>query len=92
MKQPEKETLNSFDAFMEKNNNNPSRCNLTEWINQNFDRPGSEFEKWIPTDWTDRPQFLNKIKDTNYRKWISDLNGLWHQLGRKISANVTVSL
>lgn len=32
-----------------------------------------------------RPQFVDSIKDEKLKQWAIDLNGIWKQLGRKVS-------
>lgn len=62
------------------------------WIFQdNFDPPGAEFETWEPSDWTNRPKFIEKIKDADFRQWAIDLNAFWKELGRKMIPDVEVN-
>ncbi|KAF2349624.1 Glycoside hydrolase family 37 [Trinorchestia longiramus] len=79
----------NFQKLMEDTGNNPSSVQVEEFVSQNFDDPGAEFEDWTLGDWTQSPAFLNKIKDSNYRQFASTLVGLWKDLGRKISSTVS---
>jgi alpha,alpha-trehalase len=82
------ETLKIFDDFMHKHNNAPTQDQIANWVNANFDPPGSEFEKWIPSDFKKNPKILDLIKDKDYRQFASDLNEIWLQLGRKMKKEV----
>ena len=88
MKQTPAETLELFEQFMKEHNQNPSKDDIRAWVDKHFDKPGSEFENWNPDDWIESPKFLEKIKDANYKKFASDMNGLWHVLGRKMTDDV----
>lgn len=35
-----------------------------------------------------RPQFVDNIKDEKLKQWAIDLNGIWKQLGRKVSQSL----
>lgn len=83
-----KETLNNFNAFMTSVSQTPTKTQLKTWVEENFDKPGSEFEDWIPDDWQKEPKFLDNIKDIALREWASDLNYLWLKLGRKMTKDV----
>lgn len=61
-------------------------------LQSNFDKRGTEFGDWTPTDWKESPAFLQNIKDPNFRKFGADLHVLWKVLGRKMHENITVSL
>ncbi|XP_078490269.1 trehalase isoform X1 [Ciona intestinalis] len=64
---------------------------VKEFVAKYFDQPGSEFEDWVPLDWTQSPKFLSHISDPQLRTWASDLNVLWKQLGRKMIDDVFVN-
>ncbi|XP_060109113.1 trehalase-like [Heteronotia binoei] len=68
-----------------------SKQQLTEFVESHFSPPGQEFEPWVPPDWTERPQLLNRISDPKLESWALDLNAKWKQLGRKIPAEVKIS-
>lgn len=82
------ETLRKFKEFMEKHNQKPSRNNVKVFVNDMFEKEGSEFEDWTPQDWTEMPKYVEKIEDKSLKKWAIELNGIWKQLGRKMKADV----
>ena len=44
--------LNSiFCLLQDKSNNNPDRELIRDFVDQNFDEEGTEFEDWNPFDW-----------------------------------------
>jgi len=83
--------LDKFQRFMARTKNGPSKRQVEEFVSENFDEPGSEFEDWDPEDWTDSPSVLENISDPAYRSWAAALNGLWKVLGRRISPRVKES-
>jgi alpha,alpha-trehalase len=88
LKQSPTETLKEFDLFIAKYSETPPKELLAEWVRQNFDDPGSEFEDWRPDDFIKNPEVLNKISDKNFKKFASDLNEIWNELGRKMKNDV----
>lgn len=91
MKKTPNETLSAFNDFMEQKKEAPTTAELKAWVESMFEKPGAEFEEWIPDDWIDSPRFLNNIKDLDLRGFAKNLNAVWHQLGRKMIADVGVS-
>ncbi|CAG5058245.1 unnamed protein product [Parnassius apollo] len=82
-------TLEHFFQMMNRSHPMPpTKADIQEFVNQNFDPEGSEFEDWRPTDWKDNPAFLQRIKDPLLHQWASDLNRLWLELGRKMKEEV----
>ncbi|XP_062241520.1 trehalase [Platichthys flesus] len=61
---------------------------LQEFLAENFEKPGSEFEPWTPPDWHAKPKFLEGIADLKLREWAEKIHHLWKSLGRKISSGV----
>ncbi|XP_013871324.1 trehalase [Austrofundulus limnaeus] len=61
---------------------------LREFLNANFENPGTEFEPWMPSDWQDKPKFLNGVADDELRKWGEKIHHLWKDLSRKIHSSV----
>uniref|UniRef100_A0A3B4E1F5 Trehalase n=1 Tax=Pygocentrus nattereri TaxID=42514 RepID=A0A3B4E1F5_PYGNA len=61
---------------------------LRLFVNTYFVGDGKEFEPWAPPDWHEKPKFLSKVSDLNFRNWAEELHGLWKLLGRKISTDV----
>ncbi|XP_055386870.1 trehalase isoform X2 [Condylostylus longicornis] len=88
MKYEPKQTLQKFEELMQKHADKPSTDVLQEFVKNNFAEPGAEFENWDPVDWTERPRFLDSVRDPDLRQWGSDLNGLWKILGRKMIPDV----
>lgn len=91
MKKTPNETLAAFNDFMEQKKEAPTTAEIKEWVETMFEKPGAEFEEWIPDDWIESPRFLQNIKDLDLRDFAKKLNGVWHQLGRKMIADVGVS-
>ncbi|XP_052753073.1 trehalase-like isoform X1 [Galleria mellonella] len=81
-------TMEHFRQMMNRTGSHPTKADILEFVNDNFDPEGSEFEDWRPTDWKDSPAFLDRIKDPLLHKWASELNRLWLQLGRKMKDEV----
>lgn len=80
-------TLSSISQKIQSKNNNISYYEFQA----NFDRPGSEFTVWAPTDWNPSPKFLENIRDPVYRQFARDVHGLWRILGRRLTDDVAVS-
>ncbi|XP_044742177.1 trehalase isoform X2 [Chrysoperla carnea] len=88
LRRPPNETLESFQRFMNDTNNNPSKKNIADFVNEHFEKPGKEFEAWQLADWKANPKFLQSIHDPEYKQWASKLNSLWNFLGRKMIDDV----
>ena len=88
MKFSKNETLSSFQQFLINTSNNPNNDQIAEWVEENFEERGNEFEQWEPTDWTNHPAILNKIENEDYKKFASRLNEIWHDLGRQMKEDV----
>ncbi|CAG4962138.1 unnamed protein product [Colias eurytheme] len=84
-------TMEHFHQMMNRTGSRPTKADILEFVNQNFDPEGSEFEDWRPTDWKDNPAFLDRIKDPLLHQWASDLNKLWLELGRKMKEDVKLN-
>lgn len=82
------DTLQKFEKMMNETGSAPSRSEIQNFVKENFDREGSEFEAWDPPDWKQSPEFLSKIKDPKFKDWAVNLNLLWKFLGRKIKDEV----
>lgn len=82
---------NNFAILMEKSGNKPSRADLKQFVENNFDPEGSEFKKWNPSDWVKTPRFVDIIEDYEYRHWAIYLNKQWKQLGRNIKEDVEMN-
>ncbi|CAB1447990.1 unnamed protein product [Pleuronectes platessa] len=81
-----------LSAFLNLSNQMPNGtvppARLREFLAENFEKPGSEFEPWTPPDWHDKPKFLEGIADLKLREWAGKIHHLWKSLGRKISSGV----
>lgn len=88
MKYTPNETLHNFDEFMKACNNVPTKLQVVEFINSNFESAGQEFEEWMPTDWVDSPKFLGSIRDPIFQQWGSEINQIWKQLGRQMKPEI----
>ncbi|XP_048486687.1 trehalase isoform X2 [Plutella xylostella] len=82
------DTLNHFYDMMNRTGSRPTKADVQEFVSQNFDPEGSEFEDWRPPDWKENPQFLSRIKDPLLHAWAADLHRLWLVLGRKMKPEV----
>ncbi|XP_017838591.1 trehalase isoform X2 [Drosophila busckii] len=84
---PEK-TMEEFEAFMASKNNTPSRDDILQFVQANFGEKGTELDVWTPDDWTERPDFIELIRDPDLKQWGIDLNNIWKELGRKMKEDV----
>lgn len=82
------DTLRAFQDLMSETGNKPSKEQVSAFVDENFNAPGSEFVKWTPPDWKPNPEFLDKVVDPELEHWGRKLNELWKDLGRKISDDV----
>lgn len=82
------ETLVKFQEFQDATSFNPTKEQIKEWVEANFDEPGQEFESWKPDDWTSHPKFADSIKDPKLKQFALDLNQVWLDLGRKMKNEV----
>lgn len=89
LKQSPDETLKDFDEFMAKfTDRQPTKDELQQWVEENFEERGTEFETWTPDDHKKNPKVLDGINDKELRNFASDLNGIWLELGRKMKKDV----
>lgn len=88
LKRSPNETLKRFDEFMVKHNQKPDKLNVIQFVEENFDQTGLEFEKWDPSDWKPNPKFIENIKDHRFREWCLKLHHIWKELGRKMTSDV----
>lgn len=59
--------------------------NLTAFVLQNFDPPGSELVEHTPTDFVDEPAFLASVKDAALRDFARNVHHNWKQLVREVN-------
>ncbi|XP_055694077.1 trehalase isoform X1 [Lutzomyia longipalpis] len=88
LKQNPDVTLQLFRDFMAIHNNEPTREQIRNFVDENFEKEGSEFEPWTPTDWHQNPKFLDNIRDAKLKEFGRELNDLWLKLGRKMTKQV----
>ncbi|XP_037913972.1 trehalase isoform X2 [Hermetia illucens] len=84
------QTLKAFDDMMAAKNNTPSKDDLKQFVEDNFEKSGTEFEDWDPSDWKENPKFLQLVYNSELRSWGSNLNHLWKMLGRKMIKDVAL--
>ncbi|KAL3289895.1 hypothetical protein HHI36_023284 [Cryptolaemus montrouzieri] len=82
------ETLYKFDEFMSEYLNKPNKAQVEDFVLRNFEPAGQEFEFWEPQDWTEKPKFAEKIRDSELREFALELNQIWKKLGRKMKREV----
>ena len=62
---------------------------LEDFVNENFDKAGSDLESFQPGDWNPNPPFLKRLESQpKLHKWAAEVHKLWLVLGRKPSADV----
>jgi alpha,alpha-trehalase len=88
MKYPGNEIWQRFRELMNRTDNNPSPADISKFVDETFDPPGSEFEDWDPIDWVPYPKFLNNIRDPVLREWARHLHLFWKELGRQMKHEV----
>lgn len=77
-------TLKSYKKFIESlNNNPPSNTQLQQFVGDNFEAFGSEYEQWTPPDFNPNPKIFDNIPSPWYKSWAFELNNYWKKLGRK---------
>ncbi|CAG7834100.1 unnamed protein product [Allacma fusca] len=81
----------NYQFLIDKYGPHPPKDKVEAFVEHNFNAPGFEFEPWEPQDWTDNPAFLKGIDNQDLRKWASELNAFWKQLGRHIRKDVESS-
>ncbi|KAK8752669.1 hypothetical protein OTU49_006746 [Cherax quadricarinatus] len=80
-----------FSTLLNNTQDHPSEAEMKKFIVENFDKPGTEFESWIPDDWKVHPKFIYSIYDLPLRDWALEINKKWKVLGRKLSRDVQVN-
>ncbi|RZC35606.1 trehalase [Asbolus verrucosus] len=81
-------TLRQFDIMMAKTQGSPTKNDVIEFVQNNFQPSHNELENWFPTDYQVSPPFLRKIKNVKVRNIAKHLLDLWPNLGRKIKPEV----
>ncbi|XP_014211722.1 trehalase isoform X2 [Copidosoma floridanum] len=88
MRQPTAQTLALFKELMDQTGGLPTRSQIDQFVNNAFEKAGSEFTVFDPQDWVAQPNFLKKVRDPGLRKFGQDLNHIWKLLGRKMKDEV----
>ena len=52
MRRDPDEVKASFEAMMRRTGRQPSKDDVSTFVSENFQEPGSEFVQWQPSDWT----------------------------------------
>lgn len=58
LKKPPTVTLHLFDLMMNNTYGSPSKSDIERFVSDNFDPEGSEFENWVPSDWSKEPGMI----------------------------------
>ncbi|XP_042889789.1 trehalase-like isoform X2 [Penaeus japonicus] len=82
------DTLKAFKELMEETGDEPTKEQVQAFVDDNFNKAGSEFVSCSPSDWNSNPEFLDKVVDPELEQWGRNLNELWKELCRKISDDV----
>ncbi|XP_041494623.1 trehalase [Microtus oregoni] len=82
------EVLKSFRQLAMTHNNSIPREELQKFVQTYFQPVGQELQSWIPEDWKERPQFLQKISDAKLRDWAGQLHQIWKNLGKKMKPEI----
>lgn len=87
LKNDENTTLAAFAVLLNTTNDNPTKEQLKEFIDEYFSAVG-ELENWTPPDYSPQPAFLAGITDKNFRNFGKSVNDIWPTLGRKVKSIV----
>ncbi|CAG9786382.1 unnamed protein product [Diatraea saccharalis] len=85
--QTENETLADFSKLMHDTNKNPSREQLTNFVDAHF-LEGDELSNWMPPDFDPEPPILDQIIDPKLKQFAKNVIGIWAKLGRKVDPDV----
>nr|AII81931.1 trehalase [Blattella germanica] len=80
-------TLKKFETLMEETGRNPNREQIQQFVDDAFDS-NDILEYHTPSDWTDHPSVLQQVVDSNYRRWVLDLNEIWKNLTRRMQDSI----
>ena len=86
----EKTTLRNFRRFLNTNQQKPNKTQTKKFVSENFQKH-SEFENWVPPDFTPSPEILSHITDNEIRNFTTNLVKIWPQLARKVRPEVLKS-
>lgn len=82
------ETLENFQQLIDSTNNNPTKEQIEQFVEDNFVSQG-ELDDWTPSDFKSNPAFLRNIDDVVVRDFARTLVSIWPQLGRKVKSEVS---
>ena len=85
---PPQQVLSSFEKLMNESQNQPTKVELQQFVDSNFEAEGLEFEPWHPSDWISDPPFLSLINNLEFRDWAQKLHEGWRFLGREIKGDL----
>ena len=72
---------------MNESQNQPTKVELQQFVDNNFEVEGLEFDPWNPSDWISDPPFLARINNTELRDWAQKLHEGWKSLGRQVKGD-----
>lgn len=78
------QVLENFYLLMNQTGNQPTQDDVSQFVENNFESEGLEFEPWDPSDWISEPSFLSGIVNPDLQEWGRQLHDTWKFLGRKI--------
>lgn len=79
----ENKTLTDFNKLLIETDENPSKEQLQNFVNEYFSNVG-ELEEWTPTDFSKNPTFIYEIRDQKLRQFGQDINNIWPIISRKV--------
>uniref|UniRef100_A0A5S6QFV1 Trehalase n=1 Tax=Trichuris muris TaxID=70415 RepID=A0A5S6QFV1_TRIMR len=85
LKRSSNETLKAFFALGNQINDEDI---LSNFVDENFNPPGSELEQCLPEDWTQFPDFLEEKLPDPLNEWLFELHTIWLGLCRKVKEEV----
>ncbi|KAK4314147.1 hypothetical protein Pmani_014566 [Petrolisthes manimaculis] len=91
LKHPPQEVEDNFTHLLNTTKHNPSRQQVKEYLEENFDDSESALVPWIPGDWNPTPKYVKDVYDLPLRNWIQEVNARWKVLGRKLSEDVKIN-
>lgn len=80
-------TLANFKNLMKQTRNNPTREQVSSFVDANFIE-GDELLNWNPPDFDPHPPILDQIADPKLQQFAKDIISIWPDLGRKVSPDV----
>lgn len=81
------QVISNFKELMFATNNNPTRNQVKEFVQSNF-QPGKELEDWKAPDFNPRPPFLQTIQVEEYKEFATSLVQIWANFSRILKEDV----